>query len=144
MGLWWKPHADYTASSLPSFALSSVGKICGHMTSISLVTVPPTVTSQSDNEFKSAAKYVLFFDSKALPDCVVSNIIMKLWIKINYDVKLGTNFVFITLQTSRWKIYATYCQNYDASEAYLKQKMKKKKEFCNFLNVSVTLRTKIM
>ena len=80
----------------------------------------------------------------------LSQNIIKLWIKISYGVKpdltwkLETNFAFITLQTSRWKIYTTYCQNYDASEAYLKQKMKKKKEFCNFLNVSVNLETKIM
>ena len=35
-------------------------------------------------------------------------------------------------------MYATYCQNYDASETFVKQKMKKKKDFEAFIQVKRT------
>ena len=38
----------------------------------------------------------------------------------------------------RMKIYAKYCNNYDAAETLYKQKMKKK-EFESFINVSIYL-----
>lgn len=39
------------------------------------------------------------------------------------------------MQASSFKMYSKYCQNYDASEAFVKQKCKKKKEFESFVQV---------
>eukprot|EP00794_Sanderia_malayensis_P004729 gene4729-5352_t len=46
------------------------------------------------------------------------------------ETMIGDIFV---ANASKFKMYATYCQNYDASESFVKQKMKKKKDFETFL-----------
>ncbi|XP_065668917.1 uncharacterized protein LOC100200535 isoform X2 [Hydra vulgaris] len=42
------------------------------------------------------------------------------------------------MQENKWKIYSDYCTNYDASDAFLKQRLKKKKDFETFLNMCYT------
>jgi hypothetical protein len=48
---------------------------------------------------------------------------------------LRLKLLFLCLQEERFKIYATYCKNFDRADSMLKQKIKKNKEFERFLKV---------
>eukprot|EP00795_Rhopilema_esculentum_P007472 gene7472-13244_t len=51
------------------------------------------------------------------------------------DQTIGDIFVH---SADKFKMYAKYCQNYDTSEAFIKQKAKKKKDFAGFLQACYT------
>ena len=69
------------------------------------------------------------------------------FLRRNVDLKDKLNIVayntlylkilFLFAQEERFKIYATYCKNFDNSDSVLKQKIKRNKDFERFLKVQL-------
>ena len=109
----------------------------------------------SKNVIKESSKYtaikeVVFFLSIAKNQFLLVKLVVRtyfllkpirLWkIAILSEISAGSvrrKWFSFFLQENEFKIYSEYCTNYDNAEAYLKQKLKKKKDLENLLNVSL-------
>ena len=109
----------------------------------------------SKNVIKESSKYtaikeVAFFLSIAKNQFLLVKLVVRTYfllkpirlckIAILSEISAGSvrrKWFSFFLQENEFKIYSEYCTNYDNAEAYLKQKLKKKKDLENLLNVSL-------